>query len=52
MIEVKVDNKAVNYTLNRLARAAANPCPAFLGIGESMVLSTKRRFETVAIDVH
>lgn len=46
MFEIKVDNKAVNEALSRLAIAIANPRPAFLGIGESLVLSTWGRFET------
>lgn len=46
MIEIKVDNKAVNDALERLASASANPRPALLAIGESLVLSTKKRFET------
>ncbi len=46
MIEIKVDNKTVNDTLERLASASANPRPALLAIGESLVLSTKKRFET------
>lgn len=46
MIEIKVDNKAVNDALDRLASASANPRPALLAIGESLVLSTKKRFET------
>lgn len=46
MFEIKVDNKNVNDTLERLASASANPRPALLAIGESLVLSTKKRFET------
>lgn len=46
MIEIKVENKSVINALERLARAAANPRPALLAIGESLVLSTKKRFET------
>lgn len=46
MIEVKIDSKAVIDALERLARSAANPRPALLAIGESLVVSTKKRFET------
>lgn len=46
MIEVKIDSKAVIDALDRLARSAANPRPALLAIGESLVVSTKKRFES------
>ena len=46
MIEIKVDNKNVIAALDRLAKAAANPRPALLAIGDDLVLSTKKRFET------
>lgn len=45
MIEVKMDSKAVTDALERLAQASANPRPALLAIGESLVVSTKKRFE-------
>jgi phage virion morphogenesis protein len=46
MIEIKVDNKVVNDVLSRLASATANPGPVLRAIGEDLVLSTKKRFET------
>jgi phage gpG-like protein len=46
MIEVKIDSKVVIDALDRLAKAAANPRPALLAIGESLVVSTKKRFES------
>lgn len=46
MIEVKFDSKAVDNALDRLSKATSNPRPALLAIGESLVLSTKKRFET------
>lgn len=46
MIEVKVDNKNVIEAMDRLAKATANPRPALLAIGEKLVVSTKKRFET------
>ena len=46
MFEINVDNKTVIDTLDRLASALSNPRPYFLGIGDGLVLSTKRRFET------
>ena len=46
MIEVKIDNKHVIEALERLAKGAANPRPALLKIGERLVVSTKKRFET------
>lgn len=46
MFEIKVDNKTVNDALSRLASATANPRSALLAIGEDLVLSTKKRFET------
>ena len=46
-IEVKIEfSKAVTDALNRLDKAAANPRAAYLAIGEKLVVSTKRRFET------
>lgn len=44
MIEVKIDSKAVIDALERLGKATANPRPALLAIGESLVVSTKKRF--------
>ncbi|MEQ1667927.1 MAG: phage virion morphogenesis protein [Sulfuriferula sp.] len=46
MIEIKVDDKRVIAVLERLAQGAANPRPALKAIGESLVESTMRRFET------
>lgn len=46
MIEVKFDSKAVDAALERLSKAAANPRQALLAIGEGLVVSTKKRFET------
>jgi phage virion morphogenesis protein len=46
MIEVKIDNKNVIEAMDRLAKAAVNPRPALLAIGEKLVVSTKKRFET------
>ncbi len=46
MIEVKIDSKAVLAAMGRLSKAAADPRPALLAIGESLVVSTKKRFET------
>jgi phage virion morphogenesis protein len=46
MIEVKVDSQNVLAALDRLTKATANPRPALLAIGESLVTSTKQRFET------
>lgn len=46
MIEIKVDNKNVIAALERLARATADMRPALLAIGEDLVKSTKKRFET------
>ena len=46
-IEVKIEHsKAALDAFHRLDRAAASPRPAYLAIGEDLVLSTKRRFET------
>lgn len=46
-IEVEIEySKAVTDALKRLDKAAANPRPAYLGIGESLTVSTKKRFET------
>ncbi len=45
MIEIKVDNKNVIAALDRLAKAAADPRPALLAIGNDLVKSTKKRFE-------
>lgn len=51
MIEVKIDNRAVNQALQDLAYGAENPRPALLAIGEDLVKSTKKRFsESVAPD--
>lgn len=44
MIDVKFDNANVLQALERLAKAAANPRPALLSIGEDLVKSTKNRF--------
>lgn len=46
MIEIKVDNKNVLDTLDQLSKASANPRPALLSIGEHLVESTKKRFDT------
>lgn len=46
MIEIKIDSAKVTAALDRLARASANPRPALLAIGESLLESTKKRFET------
>lgn len=46
MIEIKVDNKNVLAALDRLSKASANPRPALLSIGEHLVESTKKRFDT------
>ncbi|MDD4930511.1 MAG: phage virion morphogenesis protein [Gallionella sp.] len=46
MIEIKVDNKSVLDSLERLSKAAANPRPALLTIGEHLVKTTKARFDT------
>lgn len=46
MIEVKIDDARVVAALDRLSASAANPRPALLAIGESLVESTKKRFET------
>ncbi len=46
MIEVKIDSRAVIDALERLGKATANPRPALLAIGESLVVSTKKRFES------
>ena len=40
------NSKAVIDAFNRLGKAAADPRPAYLGIGESLTVSTKKRFET------
>jgi phage gpG-like protein len=45
-IEVKIDSKVVDDAIRRLDKAAAYPRPAYLGIGEKLVLSTKQRFVT------
>jgi hypothetical protein len=37
MIEIKVDNAEVLAALERLSKAVANPRPALLAIGESLV---------------
>lgn len=46
MIEVEIDIKQVALALDRLSSASANPRPALLAIGESLLESTKKRFET------
>lgn len=46
MIEVKVDNAAVMAAMQRLAKSAADPRSVLKAIGEDLVLSTKKRFET------
>lgn len=46
MIDVKIDNKNVIEAMDRLAKATANPRPALLTIGEKLVVSTKKRFDT------
>ncbi|MHB1333399.1 MAG: phage virion morphogenesis protein [Sulfuriferula sp.] len=46
MIEIKVDDARVKAAMEHLAQAAASPRPALLAIGESLVESTKKRFET------
>lgn len=46
MIEVKVNNAEVLAALERLSKAAANPRPALVTIGERLVQSTKARFDT------
>ncbi len=46
MIDVKIDNTNVIQAMERLAKAAVNPRPALLAIGESLVVSTKKRFES------
>lgn len=44
MIEIKVDNERVLKALDDLSKAATNPRPALLSIGEDLVKSTKNRF--------
>lgn len=46
MIEIKVDNKNVLEALERLSKAVDKPAPALKAISESLVVSTKKRFET------
>jgi phage gpG-like protein len=46
LIEIKWNDADVLAALERLAQATAQPRPALLAIGESMVESTKKRFET------
>lgn len=46
MIEVKIDNKNVLEALERLSKATDKPSPVLRAIGESLVVSTKKRFET------
>ena len=46
MIEIKIDDARVVDALERLSASAANPRRALLAIGEGLVESTKRRFET------
>lgn len=51
MIDIKVDNRAVNQALQDLALGAENPRPALLAIGEDLVKSTKQRFaDSIAPD--
>lgn len=46
MIELEIVNEKVSSALSRLASATANPRPALLAIGESLLESTEKRFET------
>lgn len=46
MIEVTVDSASVLQSLQKLASGCNNPRPALLAIGEKMLASTKRRFNT------
>jgi phage virion morphogenesis protein len=48
MITVEVDDKPVLEVLTKLAARVSNMRPAFLEIGEDLVKSTKRRFETTS----
>lgn len=45
-IHVRIDSTTEEKALERLARAAANPQPAFQQIGEYMDLATRERFDT------
>ncbi len=45
-IQVDVDDRAVTQMLQRLIDAGQNPSLALKEIGEDLVESTKRRFET------
>lgn len=45
-IQIEIDDRAVTQMLQRLIDAGQNPRPALLGVGEDLVESTKRRFET------
>lgn len=45
-IYIDIDDTAVITALNRLAAACADPGPVLKEIGESLIESTKRRFET------
>jgi phage virion morphogenesis protein len=45
-IQIEIDDRAVTQMLQRLIDAAQNPRPALLEVGEDLVESTKRRFET------
>ena len=47
-IQVDYDDKEVTRMLRRLIDAGINPRPALLEIGEELVDSTKKRFETQA----
>lgn len=47
-IQVDYDDKEVTRMLQRLIDAGINPRPALLGIGEELVDSTKKRFETTS----
>lgn len=46
MIDVKIDADRLQQALLNLSNAAKNPRPVLKAIGEKMVSSTKRRFET------
>lgn len=45
-IQIEIDDRAVTQMLQRLIDAGQNPRPALLEVGEDLVESTKRRFET------
>ena len=46
MINVEIDDRAILNALRNLQRAGANLRPALAEIGEQLVESTKKRFET------